>query len=299
MPANPNTDTSTNYDGHYTPSGSAKTGTASGSTLGFGGAVVTGLTYDGKGHVTGFSTSKLPSNPNTDASCTESGHYTPTTESTTNKQSAGSGKYISGIKLDSKKHVVGIDTGTLPSFTESYKGTVTSVTPGIGLKLNGKSDGDSTAITSSGTIDLQVASSSELGGIKIGYTESGKNYPVKLDSNNKAYVYVPWTDTNDNTWRGITDSVSTTSSAISASATAVKKAYDLAAGKGSGTVTSITPGTGLTNGTGETAITSSGTLNLKVASADEIGGIKTGYSESGKNYAVKLDSNNKAYVHVP
>lgn len=306
---------------------------------------------------------------NTDTSCTENGHYTPATENTTNKQSAGSGKYISGIKLDSKKHVVGIDTGTLPSFTESYKGTVTSVTPGLGLKLNGKSDGDSTAITSSGTIDLQVASSSEIGGIKIGYTASGKNYPVQLDSSNKAYVNVPWTDTdtntnyyhsrvyysglqistgtgvsnmyvpkaasdqlgviktgyttsgknykvevdsngnayvnvpwtdtNDNTWRSITDSVTTTSSAVSASATAVKKAYDLAASKGSGTVTSITPGTGLTNGTGETAITSSGTLNLKVASTDEIGGIRIGYSESGKNYAVKLDSNNKAYVNVP
>lgn len=239
----------------------------------------------------------MPANPNTDMSCTESGHYPPSTEASANKQSAGSGKYISGIKLDSKKHVVGIDTGTLPSFTESCKGTVTSVTPGIGLKLNGKSDGDSTAITGSGTIDLQVASSSEIGGIKIGYTTSGQNYPVQLDSNNKAYVYVPWTDTD--TWRSITDSVTTTSSVVSASATAVKKAYDLAATKGSGTVTSITPGTGLTNGTTENAITSSGTLNLKTASSTEIGGIKTGYSESGKNYAVKLDSNNKAYVNVP
>lgn len=56
-----NTDTSTTYNGHYTPSGTAKTGTTSGNTLSYGGAVVTGLTYDGKGHVTGFATSKLPS----------------------------------------------------------------------------------------------------------------------------------------------------------------------------------------------------------------------------------------------
>ena len=33
------------------------------------------------------------------------------------------------------------------------------------------------------------------GGIKIGYTETGKNYPVELDSE-KAYVNVPWTDNN-------------------------------------------------------------------------------------------------------
>ena len=41
---------------------------------------------------------------------------------------------------------------------------------------------------------LPVASSSALGGIKIGYSENGKNYPVELDSQ-KAYVNVPWTDT--------------------------------------------------------------------------------------------------------
>ena len=39
----------------------------------------------------------------------------------------------------------------------------------------------------------QIAGSN-LGLIKIGYTENGKNYPVKLSSG-KAYVNVPWTDT--------------------------------------------------------------------------------------------------------
>lgn len=42
---------------------------------------------------------------------------------------------------------------------------------------------------------LPVASSTALGGVKIGYKESGKNYSVKLDDNNQAYVTVPWTDT--------------------------------------------------------------------------------------------------------
>jgi hypothetical protein len=39
-----------------------------------------------------------------------------------------------------------------------------------------------------------VATSTALGGIKIGYTENGKNYPVELSSE-KAFVNVPWTDT--------------------------------------------------------------------------------------------------------
>lgn len=45
---------------------------------------------------------------------------------------------------------------------------------------------------------IPTASSSSYGGIKIGYSATGKNYAVQLDSNGKAYVNVPWTDTNTN-----------------------------------------------------------------------------------------------------
>lgn len=40
------------------------------------------------------------------------------------------------------------------------------------------------------------ASNDTLGGIKTGYTTSGKNYAVAVDGDGKAYVNVPWTDTN-------------------------------------------------------------------------------------------------------
>lgn len=40
------------------------------------------------------------------------------------------------------------------------------------------------------------ATSSALGLVKIGYTESGKNYPVELNSSGQMYVNVPWTDNN-------------------------------------------------------------------------------------------------------
>lgn len=43
---------------------------------------------------------------------------------------------------------------------------------------------------------LPTASSTIKGGITLGYSQNGKNYPVALDSNGKAYVNVPWTDTN-------------------------------------------------------------------------------------------------------
>lgn len=42
---------------------------------------------------------------------------------------------------------------------------------------------------------LPTASSTTKGGITLGYSQSGKNYPVALDGNGKAYVNVPWTDT--------------------------------------------------------------------------------------------------------
>lgn len=43
---------------------------------------------------------------------------------------------------------------------------------------------------------LPTASSTIKGGITLGYSQNDKNYPVALDSSGKAYVNVPWTDTN-------------------------------------------------------------------------------------------------------
>ena len=48
---------------------------------------------------------------------------------------------------------------------------------------------------SANNYSLPTASSTVLGGVKIGYTASGKNYPVQL-SNEQMYVNVPWTDTD-------------------------------------------------------------------------------------------------------
>ncbi len=46
--------------------------------------------------------------------------------------------------------------------------------------------------------EITPATSSALGGIKIGYTTANKNYAVLLDSDSKAYINVPWTDTKQN-----------------------------------------------------------------------------------------------------
>lgn len=43
---------------------------------------------------------------------------------------------------------------------------------------------------------LPLASNSTRGGIKSGYAQNGKNYPVQIDAQEQAYVSVPWTDNN-------------------------------------------------------------------------------------------------------
>ncbi len=56
-------------------------------------------------------------------------------------------------------------------------------------KLNGIAD-------NANNYSLPTASSTTKGGITLGYSQNDKNYPVALDNSGKAYVNVPWTDTN-------------------------------------------------------------------------------------------------------
>jgi hypothetical protein len=53
---------------------------------------------------------------------------------------------------------------------------------------------------------LPLASEDVRGGIKTGYSQNGKNYPVQLNSTEQAYVSVPWTD-NNTTYTAATASV--------------------------------------------------------------------------------------------
>ena len=52
------------------------------------------------------------------------------------------------------------------------------------------------APTAGEPVTYNQATSTTLGLVKIGYPESGKNYPVELNSSGQMFVNVPWTDTN-------------------------------------------------------------------------------------------------------
>ena len=53
---------------------------------------------------------------------------------------------------------------------------------------------------------LPLASNNTRGGIKSGYQQNGKNYPVQINTQEQAYVSVPWTD-NNTTYAAATASV--------------------------------------------------------------------------------------------
>lgn len=53
---------------------------------------------------------------------------------------------------------------------------------------------------------LPLASADTRGGIKSGYQQNDKNYPVQINAQEQAYVSVPWTD-NNTTYAAATASV--------------------------------------------------------------------------------------------
>lgn len=167
-------------------------------------------------------------------------------------------------------------------------------------RYNGTSWTSWTKVGAGGITSIPQASSSALGGIKIGYSDNGKNYAVELDSSGKAYVNVPWTDTNT------TYNVATTSAnglmsssdkskldGIQAGADAVSFSRSLSSGTKIGTIN--------INGTNTDmyAPTAGEPVKYGVATSTTLGLVRIGYPESGKNYPVELNSSNQMYVNVP
>lgn len=90
-----------------------------------------------------------------------------------------------------KFSLLNIDEGEINSI---YLGQVSKLRAGV-MSASDKSKLDGIA-NNANNYSLPTASSTIKGGITLGYSQSGKNYPVVLDTNGKAYVNVPWIDTN-------------------------------------------------------------------------------------------------------
>ena len=149
-----------------------------------------------------------------------------------------------------------------------------------------------------GLTSIPKATTSALGGVMLGYTNSGRNYKLELDSNGKAFVNVPWTNT---TYNNATTEVSGLMSAsdksklneITSSADAVSFSRTLSSGTKIGTITINGANTDIYAPTAGTSPT------YGQATSSTLGLVKIGYPESGKNYPVELNSSGQMYVNVP
>lgn len=68
-------------------------------------------------------------------------------------------------------------------------------TAGEGISITDEAGTTADDVARTGVINVVAATDAKLGAIKTGYTEGNKTYAVKLDTNNKAYVAVPWAET--------------------------------------------------------------------------------------------------------
>lgn len=149
-----------------------------------------------------------------------------------------------------------------------------------------------------GLTSIPKATTSALGGVMLGYTNSGRNYKLELDSNGKAFVNVPWTNTTySNATTEVSGLMSTSDKSkldgITSSADAVSFSGTLSSGTKIGTITINGANTDIYAPTAGTSPTYS------QATSSTLGLVKIGYPESGKNYPVELNSFGQMYVNVP
>ena len=145
---------------------------------------------------------------------------------------------------------------------------------------------------------LPAATSAALGGIKVGYTQTGKYYPVLLDESGNAYVYVPWTSGGGGGGSEVTfEDLASTSDAVSKIGKITIDGSDYFIYNDVAWGTEDSPNKTIDikiNGTTKTVMT-----GIPAAKSNALGGIKTGYTQNAKNYPVQLDASDNAYVSVP
>lgn len=126
-----------------------------------------------------------------------------------------------------------------------------------------------------------TATSSTLGGVKVGYTTSGKNYKLQVDASGNAFVNVPWTDNNTTYNQATADTLGLVKIGYSSSGKNYAVSLD-----SNGKMYVNVPWT-------------DNNTTYAQATSDNLGLVKIGYSANGKNYPVALDGSGKMYVNVP
>lgn len=127
---------------------------------------------------------------------------------------------------------------------------------------------------------LLPATNRELGGIKIGYQQTRKNYPVELDASSRAFVNVPWSDTVPEVLAATTEKLGS----IKIGYKQTGKNYPVQLDD---------------NQRAYVYVNHPNTYGLPTASDTTLGGIKTQYAgKTARTYPVKVDESGNAYVKV-
>lgn len=126
-----------------------------------------------------------------------------------------------------------------------------------------------------------TAAASTLGGVKVGYTTSGKDYKLQVDASGNAFVNVPWTDNNTTYNQATADTLGLVKIGYSSSGKNYAVSLD-----SNGKMYVNVPWT-------------DNNTTYAQATSDKLGLVKIGYSATGKNYPVVLDGSGKMYVNVP
>lgn len=126
-----------------------------------------------------------------------------------------------------------------------------------------------------------TAAAYTLGGVKVGYMTSGKNYKLQVDASGNAFVNVPWTDNNTTYNQATADTLGLVKIGYSSSGKNYAVSLD-----SNGKMYVNVPWT-------------DNNTTYAQATSDNLGLVKIGYSANGKNYPVALDGSGKMYVNVP
>lgn len=197
----------------------------------------------------------------------------------TNAGSATNPVYFSnGIPVKTT-YTLGASVPSNAKFTDTTYGVVSTSADGLAPKRDGSTSkflrGDGTwAVPPDTNTTYGTASSSTAGLVKIGFTESGKNYPVELNSSGQMFVNVPWTDTDTNTHYKAVPHAGTSSS-TSATATSNGSTYINIVENGS-----RSGGINI-KGSGATTVTSDANGVITINSTDTNTDTNTTYSLSG------------------
>ena len=173
---------------------------------------------------------------------------------------------------------------TIDAATTTTAGVMTSADK---TKLDG-------IATGANNYTLLPATSSVLGGVKIGYTESGKNYPVEL-ADNKMFVNVPWTDTNTT----YSTASSTTLGLVKIGYVENEKNYpvELSEGKMYVNVPWVDTNTNTTYTAGKGLNLSGTEFSLKVATSSALGGVISG-AHSTVDASGNVSVNDNSHTHT-